>query len=58
MSFPVLALHVGHQPGDVLHIRVNLNLLCGQGAEQQLEALLGFKDGGHGEERSVVNLEF
>ena len=57
MSLPVLALLAGDQLVDVLHVRVNLNLLCGQGAEQQLEALLRLKGGGQGHQRSLVNLK-
>ena len=56
MSLPVLARLAGDQLVDVLHFMVNLDLLCGQGAEQQLEALLWLKGGGQGEQRRVVNL--
>ena len=57
VSLPVLAQLASHQLLDVLHVRVDLDILCSQGAEQQLVALLGLKGGGQGQERNVINLE-
>ena len=48
MSLPVLARLADHQLMDVLHVGVNLDLLHGEGAEQQLEAILRLKGGRQG----------
>ena len=56
MSLPVLARLAGDQLVKVLHILVNLHLLCGKGAEQQLEAILRLKSGGQGNKRGVAIL--
>ena len=49
MSLPVLARLADHKLMDVLHVGVNLEVLHGQGAEQQLEAILRLKGGRQGQ---------
>ena len=56
MSLPVLPKLADNQLVNILHILVNLHLLSGKGAEQQLEAILGLKSGGKGNKRGVTNL--
>jgi hypothetical protein len=56
VSLPVLARLADDQLVNILHILVNLHLLSGKGAEQQLEAILGLKSGGQGDQRGVANL--
>ena len=56
MSCPVLAGLAGDHLVDVLHIRVYVELVGSEGAEQQLLALLRLQGGGHGQDRGIINL--
>ena len=56
MSCPVLAGLSGDHLVDVLHIRVYVDVVGSEGAEQQLVALLRLQGGGHGQDRGIINL--
>ena len=56
MSCPVLAGLAGDHLVDVLHVRVYVEVVGSEGAEQQLVALLRLQGGGHGQDRGIINL--
>ena len=56
MSCPVLAGLSGDHLVYVLHVRVYVDVVGSEGAEQQLVALLRLLGGGHGQDRGIINL--
>merc|ERR1719278_633588 len=56
VSVPVLAGLAGDHLVDVLHILVDLDLVGGEGAEQQLVAGLRLQAGGQADHRHVIDL--